>query len=129
MYGPNTEAVQAMIDIIPVLTEDEFTRLEAATRFPAGAWYAAWDAAHDAAWGEAWYAADNVVWDAAWAGWGEAWYAAHNAVWDGAWAGWGAGGAILATVTYDLATEDGPYTIAQRDMLLAPWIKVCGMPS
>ena len=28
----------------------------------------------------------------------------------------------------DLATIDGPYTIAQRDLLLAPWVEVCGMP-
>jgi len=33
-----------------------------------------------------------------------------------------------AIATYDLATIDGPYTIAQRDLLLAPWVSVCGMP-
>jgi hypothetical protein len=36
--------------------------------------------------------------------------------------------AILGTVTYDLATEEGHYTIAHRDLLLAPWVSVCGMP-
>ena len=71
-YGPNTATVQAIIDRIPTLTEDECKRL-------------------NAAWSAAWYA-------------------------------------VLATVTYDLATIDGPYTIAQRDLLLAPWVKVCGMP-
>ena len=84
IYGPNAEAVQAIIDRIPTLTEDEVNRLEAA-------WGADWDAARDAAWD-----------------------AARDA--------------LLATVTYDIATETGPYTIAQRDLLLAPWVKVCGMP-
>lgn len=36
--------------------------------------------------------------------------------------------ATLAAVTYDLATIDGPYTITHRDLLLAPWVSVCGMP-
>ena len=39
-----------------------------------------------------------------------------------------AGDAAWVIVTYDLATPDGPYTIEHRDLLLAPWIKVCGMP-
>jgi hypothetical protein len=34
----------------------------------------------------------------------------------------------LATLTFDLATKDGPYTIAQRDLLLAPWVSVVGLP-
>jgi hypothetical protein len=62
---------------------------------------AAWDAAGDAAWAAARAAAGAAAWDAA----------------------WNAAGAI---VTYDLATPTGPYTIAQRDLLLAPWISVMG---
>ena len=116
IYGPNTEAVQAIIDRIPTLTEDEVNRLEAAWD---AAWaasrHASWDAARSADWAADWAAA----WDAAWAASRYAyWDAARSAAWD----------AIIATVTYDLATETGPYTIAQRDLLLAPWVSVCGMP-
>ena len=69
------------------------------------------DAARSATWGAAIDAAWDAYWDAAWD-------AARSAAW----------GATLATITYDLATETGPYTIAQRDLLLAPWVEVCGMP-
>jgi hypothetical protein len=31
-------------------------------------------------------------------------------------------------VTWDLATDDGPYTTAQRDLLICPWVEVCGLP-
>ena len=60
---------------------------------------AAWDAARDAGWA----AAGDAAWAAAWA-------AARDAV------------------TWDLATTDGPYTIAQRDLLMAPWVSVFGLP-
>ena len=137
MYGPNTKAVQSIIDRMTVLTEDEVISL-------AAAWYAGYGEAYDeagdvawgAAWDAAWYAADGVArvpaWDAARYAAG---FAARNATWDGARyairdAVWdGARDAIAATVSYDLATEDGPYTITQRDMLLAPWVSVCGLPS
>ena len=91
-YGPNTATVQAIIDRIPTLTEDECKRLNAA-------WSAAWIGSWIGSWDAAWDAARDAARDA-----------------------------IVATVTYDLATETGPYTIAQRDLLLAPWVKVCGMP-
>ena len=32
--------------------------------------------------------------------------------------------AALALVTWDLATEEGPYTIEQRDLLYGPWGKI-----
>ena len=47
-----------------------------------------------------------------------AWEAARGAAWDAAW----------AVVTWDLATDDGPYTAAQRDLLIGPWVEVCGLP-
>ena len=54
------------------------------------------------------------------------WDAARAATWDATWdATWAA---TWAVVTYDFATIDGPYTFAHRDLLLAPWIEVCGMP-
>ena len=120
IYGPNTEAVQSIIDRIPTLTEDEIKRLGAAWSAANGA---AWNAAIDAAWS----AAREEAWSAAWyAACGAAWGAAGGAVlasWDAA------RDALLATVTYDLVLGKGPYTIAHRDLLLAPWIEVCGMPA
>lgn len=116
IYGPNTEAVQSVVDRIPALTEDECKQLAAVWN---AAYYAAddaaWYAAYGAAWGAAMDAAYNAANDAAYdAARGAAWYASRAA--------------ILAMVTYDLATDDGPYTIAQRDLLMTPWIEVCGMP-
>jgi len=136
IYGPNTAAVQSIIDRIPTLTEDEIKRLDAA-------WYAATDAARYAAIDAAMYAARDAAMyatrDAAmYAAWDAAWEATRDAATDATWyaaryaaryaAIDAAREATLATVTYDLATVDGPYTIAQRDLLLAPWVEVCGLP-
>ena len=132
IYGPNTLAVQSIIDRIPTLTYAEVNRLGAT-------WAAVWDAARDAFWSAAWYAARGAANDAAndanrGAVWSAAWDAARDAAIDASrgadwYAAWYAGrDAIIATLTYDLATIDGPYTIVQRDLLLAPWVEVCGMP-
>lgn len=84
-FGPNTEAVEALVARIAALTSDEIRRLGAAWRAARGAaWRAAWDAAGDAA---------------------------------------------RALVTWDLATEHGPYTAAQRDLLAGPWAEVIGLPA
>lgn len=116
MYGPNTEAVQSIIDRISTLTEDECNRLGAA-----------WEAAYDASWDAARYAAMDAAWDAGWgAAMGAAWDAAYGAAEGAAW--YAAWDAVLATVTYDFATIDGDYTIAQLDLLMTAWIEVCGMP-
>ena len=48
----------------------------------------------------------------------EAATAAEDEAWD----------AIIATNTYDLATETGPYATEYRDLLLASWVNACGMP-
>ena len=120
IYGPNTEAVQSIIDRIPTLTEDECNRLEAA-------WAAAWDAARDANRYAAMSAADGAARYATWdAARDAAWYATRDAARYAI--RYATRYAILTTVTYDLATETGSYTIAHRDLLLAPWIEVCGMP-
>ena len=66
-----------------------------------------------------WAAARAAARDAAWAA---AWAAARAAAWDAAW------DAAGAAVTWDLATADGPYTHAHRDLLMAPWVEVCGLP-
>ena len=116
IYGPNTEAVQSVIDRIPALTEDECKQL-------AAVWSAAYYAADDAAWYAAWGAAEGAARVAAYNAANDA---AYNAARGAAW--YASRAAVLATVTYDLATIDGPYTIAQRDLLMTPWIEVCGMP-
>lgn len=128
-YGPNTEAVQSIINCIPTLTKDEVNRLGATW---SAARRAAWSTAKRAARDEAGSEARDEAWgearDEAWgATWNEAWSEAKDAT---RYAAWGAAiDALLATVTYDLATETGPYTIARRDLLLAPWVEVCGMPT
>ena len=136
IYGLNTPSVQAIIDRIPTLTEDECKRLAAARDADYGAaWSADYGSARNAAYDATWNATWNATWkatldatrdavyvatrNAAWNATRDAAYgAAWNAIWD----------ATLATLTYDLATEDGSYTIAHRDLLLAPWVSVCGMP-
>ena len=122
IYEPNTKAVQSIIDRISVLTEDEVNRLSASSE-------ANWDSALAETWNAAYKAAYNAAYNAA-PDWDAVKDATYNAIINAAWyAAWyAAKDAILATVTYDLATLDGPYTIAQRDLLLAPWVSVCGMP-
>ena len=60
------------------------------------------------------------------AAWGAAWIAAWGAAGDAA--GDAARDAAGAVVTWDLATDDGPYTTAHRDLLIGPWVEVCGLP-
>jgi len=129
-FGPQWRAVVALVRRAATLTADEAKRLDAA-------WGAAWGAARDAAWEAARGAARDAARDAAraaaWeAAWGAAREAARGAARDAAWgAAWGAAtarGAAWAVVTWDLATDDGPYTVAHRDLLICPWVEVCGLP-
>jgi hypothetical protein len=109
-FGPQWRAVVNLVHQSASLTPEQAKGLDAArdaTRV--AAWVAAGVAARVAAGDAARVAAGNA-----------AWAAAGAAAWDAAW---NAAGAI---VTYDLATPTGPYTIAQRDLLLAPWISVMG---
>ena len=120
IYGPNTPSVQAIIDRIPTLTEDECNRLGAA-------WSAAWSASWADARTAAWTAARDATRDASRTAARDATRdasrdAIRGADWYAAWY------AIIAAVTYDLAAIDGPYTIVQRDLLMTPWVEVCGMP-
>ena len=175
IYGPNTTAVQSIIDRVARMTDDEIQLLDAAwdstgdpvrdvswdkPRTPGDAMRNAvrdvfWDAGkdagkdavndavNDAVRDEAWDAAADRAIDAHWdASLGEAWDAAKAAARDaGKDADWGeylspglspglspAWATILAALTYDLATIEGPYTIFQRDLLMAPWVSVYGMP-
>ena len=129
-FGPNGEAVVAVIDRASRLTLGEVERL-------AAAWDAAWDAARGAAWGAAWDAARDAAWDAARdAAWGAAWDAARDAARDAAWdaardaaraAVWGAArpaawGAVAHCVR-DLITPE------QFELLAGPWNTVIGASS
>jgi hypothetical protein len=109
-FGPQWRAVIHIVRRSAVMTDDEAQRLNAAESV---AWSAAGSAAGYAAWSAAWSAAGSAAGYAAWSAAGSA-------------AGYAAGYAAGSVVTYDLATIDGPYTIAQRDLLLAPWIEVMG---
>ena len=116
VFGPQGRQVAALLERCKALTAGEAEQLEAA-------WYASWDAARDAAGRAAWGAARDAAGHAAWgaardAAWGAAWRAARRAAWD----------AAVALITWDLAAEDGPYTCAQRDLLLQPWRQVIGDP-
>ena len=111
-FGPQWRAVVALVRRAAVLTADEAERLRVAGD---AAWGAACGAAWDAARGAAWGAACGAARDAArGAACGAAWGAARDAA-----------GAV---VTWDLTTDDGPYTAAQRDLLIGPWVEVCGLP-
>ena len=107
-FGPQWRAVVVVVRQAAVVTEDEARRL-------ATAWTAALTAARDAAWDAAWDAARDAASNAAW-------IAARDAARDAAQ------DAAQAVVAWDLATADGPYTIAQRDLLIAPWVAVFGLP-
>jgi plasmid maintenance system antidote protein VapI len=109
-FGPQWRAVIHIVRRAAVMTKDEAQRLSAA-------WSAtesvAWSVARSAAWSVARSVARSVAWSVAWS------VAGYSA-------GYSAGHSAGYVVTYDLATIDGPYTIAQRDLLLAPWIEVMG---
>jgi hypothetical protein len=123
-FGPQWRAVVSVVRQAATLTADEAKRLDAAWEAARGAARdaardAAWDAARGAAWEAAWGAARGAARGAAWgAARGAAWEAAGDAAWDAAW----------AVVTWDLATDDGPCTTAHRDLLIGPWVEVCGLP-
>ena len=123
-FGPQWRAVVSLVRRAAVLTEDEALRMRAAgDAARAAARAAAWGAAWDAAWDAAGDAARAAAGDAARA-------AARAAAWDAARAAAraAAGDAARAAATWDLAPPDGSYTFAHRDLLMAPWVEVCGMP-
>lgn len=117
-FGPQWRAVVEVVRRAAAGTEDEAKRLVAAHRD--AAWAATGDAARDAAWDATRAAHRDAARDAARTA---AWTAARAAVRDAAWDA--AGG----VTTWDLATANGPYTFAHRDLLMAPWVEVCGLPA
>ena len=132
-FGPQWQAVVEIVRAATTITPDQAARLAAAW---VAARVAAWDAAWDAAWVAARDAARDAAWDAAWvAAWDAAWVAAGVAAGDvarvaaraAAWAA--ASAAASAAAVWDLTTSDGPFTYAQRDLLMAPWVEVFGLPA
>jgi hypothetical protein len=100
VFGPQGEAVAALVDRAARLTADEMSRLSAA-------WSAARDAAGSAAWSAARDAARSAARDAAWdAAWSAAWSAARSAA--------------RALVVRDLIPPEHYAT------LTAPWAAVIG---
>lgn len=110
VFGPNGEAVVALIDRAKRLTAAEVRKLRTAGYAARGsAWYAARDAA--------WYAARDAARHAARHA---AWSAAGDAAWDAA--GDAAGDAARALVVRDLITTE------QFDILYGPWRAVMETP-
>ena len=112
VFGPQWRAVVRVVRKAAALTPCEADELAAAR-------YAARGAARNAARRAARRAARDATWYVAWdatrrAAWYVAWYAAKYATWDVAW----------VAVVWDLATPDGPFTIEQRDMLIASWLAI-----
>ena len=116
-YGPQWEAIVALVRRAAVLTADEGRDL-------AAAWVAAGDAAREAAREAARDAAWAAAWDAARVAAGNAaWVAAGNAAWDAArFAAWDAARAL---VVRDLIGQHG-FTQEHYDTLTGPWRKVIG---
>jgi len=95
-YGPNTEAIQAIIERLKTMTLDEANALHKARH---------------AAWSEAWKTAKYAALDAA-----KDWNAAKDSAWN---AVWNAGrDAILALMVRDEITPE------QFDLLYGPWKQV-----
>jgi hypothetical protein len=112
-FGPNGEAVAALIERAWSLTEDEWSRLDAASD---AVWDAplAWDAARDAAWDAA--RARQAAWDAAC-------YAARAAVQSAAYATWDAARDAAPDAAVALMMRD-KITPEQFDLLYGPWASV-----
>ena len=131
IYGPNTAAVCSILARTGTLTVEELRLLNTAASYAGPAWSRLQFASEAAGWAS-WYAgryeAEKAAMNAAeHAASSEAWVAARGIIVHSAW--FAVRFAIDATITYDLATTDGPYTIFLRDVLLAPWVSVCGMPA
>lgn len=114
-FGPQWEAIVRLVRRAATLTENEADRLRAAR---VAAWVAARVAARDAAGAAAWGAARDAAGDAAGAA---AWDAAGAAAWAAA------RDAAAALVVADLVGQHG-LTQEHVDLLLGPWIEVCGDP-
>jgi hypothetical protein len=121
LFGPQGEAVVALIARARTVTDEEASGLYAA-RYAAR--YATWDATRDAAEYAAWVAAWVAAGDAArYAARDAARDAAEYAAWVAAWDA--AGDAAAALVLRDIVgTKD--WTQDVYDLLTAPWAKVIG---
>jgi len=111
-FGPQWEAIVALVRRCAALTESEAVALDAAWDARAAARDAAWAAARGTAW--------DAAWDAAWA-------AARDAARDAARPATrpAVRAAMCALVVRDLITDDG-FTQAHYDLLTGPWSEVIG---
>jgi hypothetical protein len=117
-FGPQWEAIVALVRRVAMLTADETQRLAAAWDATQYAVRATRKAARDAA--------QNAARDAALAAWGAALDAAQDAAQDATWAAWNAAGeAARALVVRDLIGQHG-FTQAHYDTLTKPWRTVIG---
>jgi len=114
-FGPQWEAIVALIRRCAALTESEAVALDAVMD---AAWAAAVGgarvAARDAAWAAARATTLPAAVDAAWDAWDAA-ATTRDAAWD----------AMRALVVRDLITDDG-FTQAHYDLLVGPWSEVIG---
>jgi hypothetical protein len=118
-FGPNGEAVAALIERASRLTADEWSRLDAAWCAEADryvAWLAAIDAPRYAAIDAARYPARDAAWDAAC-------YAARAAVQSAAYATWDAARDAAPDAAVALMMRD-KITPEQFDLLYGPWASV-----
>jgi len=125
-FGPQWKAVTTIVRRSAVLSRTDVEHLRAARSASLDAlpritaqrivWKSAWDAAGDAAYAATRESALSSAWDALPTDTEDP--SAAVAAMD----------AITATVTWDLATRNSTYTIVQRDLLIAPWERVFGLP-
>jgi hypothetical protein len=114
-FGPQWEAIVALVRRVAMLTADEAALLAAAWH---GTQYDARAAALDAT--------QDDARDAALAAWGAAWAAALDAAQDTTWAAWNAAGeAARALVARDLIGQNG-FTQDHYDTLTGPWHSAIG---
>ena len=106
-FGPNTEAVEALLERASQLTDDEVDRLEAA-------WLTTWSGKRDSAWDAVLEVArnDDTRRRATTIARGAVLTTAPNWVWDALW------GAACALVVKNLITD------AQFNVLYGPWASV-----
>lgn len=114
-FGPQWAAVVSVVRRAAVLTRPELEALDEAWNLSTDANRAAigaiWQANRDDAWRAAGDAASDALNDTAQP---PARYSVLHAA--------------EVVVSWDLATVDGEFTFAHRDLLIAPWVKVCGLP-
>ena len=115
-YGPQTTQIEALLDRVRNLTDEEAEALSDAVRFADPDFWGAWNATQIAAWDAARTAGRDAARDAAWVA---AWNAAGDAAWEAIW------DAVQALLVRDLVGQHG-FTQEHYDTLVALWESVMG---